>query len=314
MNQVVRAVFNGNQESKVNAIRRYKLRIRTFLAGLLLVTSISGFAQVDRIDSLLNDLVFNESDPLIIPKKTVKYDFLYSGVNFSSKTFYAGREIGDNMYNISGHLFYYNSSGLFMGASGRWYDQLTPGYTTTTLSVGYSKALDKNKLFRFRTMYSRFLYNDPESLSTYPDKNNFSLGLSFRKKWIGARISVNSLFGEDFRINLSTAIYSRFTLVKLGKYNKIYAAPEVSLFLGTETILLSPSAYQSMLKLPGNEKDVFGLLNTQFYVPVGISLGNFDVEFSASLNIPGTQDNTVSYPVTFYYAVSLGYMLPIVRN
>lgn len=277
------------------------------------MSGIPTFAQTDKIDSLLNDLIYNDSDPLIMPEKPVKFDFLYTGANYNSNTFYAGREIGSNMLNVSGNLFYYSSTGLFIGASGSWYNQLTPGYSNTTLSTGFSKAIDKKKLFTFRTSYSRFIYYKPDTASNYPYNNNFNLGLSFRKNRIGMRVAGNLLFGDEYKINLSTAIYSRFTLIKLGKYNKIYTAPEVSAFLGSETVSTTKTNSQNTDQTT-NLKDVFSLLNTQLYVPLGLSIGNFDFEFSYSVNLPTTQDVNISYPLNTFYSVSIGYMLPIAKK
>lgn len=279
----------------------------------LVMSGISALAQTDKIDSLLNDLVYNDSDPLIMPEKPVKFDFLYTGANYSSNTFYAGREIGSDMFNLSGNLFYYSSTGLFAGVSGCWYDQLTPSYSNTTLSAGFSKAIDKKKLFTFRTSYSRFIYYKPDTASYYPYTNNFNLGLSFRKKWIGVRVAGNLLFGEESKINISTAIYSRFTLIKLGKYNKIYTAPEVSAFLTTETVSTTKTNSQNPDQTT-NYKEVFGILNTQLYVPLGLSVGNFDFEFSYYINMPTTQDVNVTYPVKMFYSVSMSYMLPIAKR
>lgn len=280
---------------------------------VFLMSGISALAQTDRIDSLLNDLVYNDSDPLIMPEKPVKLDFLYGGINYSSNSFYAGREIGDNMYNVSGNIFYYNSTGLFIGTSGSWFGQLTPSYSNTTLSAGFSKAVDKKKLFTFRTSYSRFIYYKPDTGSYFPYENNLSLGLSFRKNWIGMRVAGNLLFGEESKVNISTALYSRFTLVKLNKYNKIYTAPELSAFLTTETVNTSKTNSQNTDQTM-NTRDVFGLINTQFYVPIGLSIGSFDLEFSYSVNLPTTQDVNISYSMNSFYSFSIGYMLPIAKR
>lgn len=309
MNRLPRAI----KYRKANIVQNLLInaaRIKYILILIFLLTGISGFSQADHLDSLLNDLVYNESDPLIIPEKPASYHFLYAGTIFNSKTMYAGREIGEDMINISGHLYYYTSWGLFAGASGRWFDQLTPGYNNTTLSIGFSKGLGEKKSFTFRSSYSRYIYTDPVLASLYPDKNNISLGLKYHKKWFGSRLSGSFLFGEGFSSNLAMAVYSRFTLVQFGNYNKIYTSPEVSFFLGPETVSVGQSGSQAA-ESPTNTKEVFGLLTTQLYAPVGISVGDFDFEFSCTLNIPRTQDASISYPATLYYTLSVGYMLPI---
>ena len=286
--------------------------MKKFIVIMLLIQSVSAFAQADRIDSLLNDLIYNASDPLIIPEKAVKLDFLYAGAYYSNNTFYAGREIGSNIFNIAGNLFYYNSAGFFAGISGIWYDQFTPAYSNTTLSAGFSKALDKKKLLTFRTSYSRFIYNNADSDIYYPYTNNLNLGLSFRKKWIGIRLAGNLLFGEENKLNFSTTVYSRFTIIKLGNYNKIYTAPQVSAYFSTEsvsTIVINSQTNDQT----ADYKDVFSLLNTQFCLPLGLSVGNFDFELSYFLNLPTTRDVNISYPVKSLYSFSIGYMLPIFR-
>ena len=283
--------------------------MKKLIIFLMIMSGTQLFAQTDKIDSLLNDLVYNDSDPLIMPEKPVKFDFLYAGGSLSSKSFYAGREIGSDMLSITGNIFYYNSTGLFMGVSGNWYDQLTPAYSNTTVSAGFSTALDKKKLFTFRTSYSRFIYNTPDTASYYPYANNLNLGLSFRKSWIGLRVSGNLLFGDESRINISPALFTRFTIIKLGKYNKIYTAPEVSAFFTSETVSTTQNTDPTL-----NTDEVFGLLNTQLYVPLGISVGNFDFEFSLSQNIPTTNDVNISYPAKTFYSVSVGYMVPIVKK
>jgi hypothetical protein len=278
---------------------------------IFLITNLAVFAQGDRIDSLLNDLIYSDSDPLMMPEKPVKFDFIFTGANFNSSTFYAGREVSSNMYNISGHIFYYSSTGLFAGVSGIWFDELTPSYSTTTLSAGFSKAIDKSKLLTFRTSYSRFLYYSTDTASVYPYKNNFSLGLTFRKKWVGARVSANLLFGDEYRVNISSGIYSRFTIAKFGKYNKIYSAPDLSVFFGPETVETSKS---NNSETTNNLKDVYSLLNTQLYIPIGISVGDFDLELSYSVNFPTTQDINTTYPVSSFYSISIGYLFPIMKQ
>ncbi|MBN1462493.1 MAG: hypothetical protein JXQ69_08490 [Paludibacteraceae bacterium] len=272
---------------------------------ILMISCYQLVAQTDKIDSLLNDLVYNYNDPLVLPEKAVKYDFFSVGTNYSNKTFYAGREIGDNMYTISGHLFYYNAIGLFVSASGNWLSQISPSYSNTTITGGYSKSIDKKKLFTFRTSYSRFLYNATDTISNYLYNNNFNIGFSFRKNWIGARVSGNLLFGEEYLPNLSTSLYTKFTLIKLGKYNKIYSTPELTAFFSNETF------YTTDLT---NTKTVFGLLNTQLTVPLIISISDFDVEFSYSLNLPFTQEENVTYPIDTYFTASISYMLPIAKK
>jgi hypothetical protein len=280
---------------------------------LFVIISLPVVAQPDKIDSLLNELIYEDIESLAVSGKPIKYDFIYAAANFNSDAFYAGREISSNMYNISGQLFYYNSTGLFAGISGIWFDQMKPAYSSTTFSAGYSKAIDKRKLLYFRTSYSRFLYYKPDTITTYPYKNNISMGFSFRKKWIGARISSNVLFGEEYKINLSAGVVSRINILKFGDYNKLYIAPDLSFLFSKETISTIDNSQTSTDQTP-ELKDVYGLLNTQLNIPFGITLGNFDLEFNYAINFPLTQDVNTSYPIKAFYGFSIGYMVPIEKK
>ena len=278
--------------------------VKRVFVFLFLLSATQLVAQSDKIDSLLNDLVFNQEDPFLVKMDDeLKYDFLYTGVNYSNNSYYAGREIGDQINNFSGHVFYYNYIGFFLGASGLFYNQLTPNYNNATFSAGYNTFINKKKTLSFRTSYSRYEYFNPDTSSYYPHKNNFNLGLSFRKKWLGARVSHNVLFGDYFSNNLSTAINLRFTILRLGKFNKIYTMPELSAFFSSETITIT-----------GVPTDKFGLLNTQLSLPISIALHDFDIEANYYINFPSSLDETIAYPVSSFFSVSVNYLLPIIRK
>ncbi len=277
---------------------------------LMIIASLPLFSQGDKIDSLLNDLIYNdtESDLFVAKVDPVKYDFIYVGSNYNSNTYYAGREIGSNMFSISEQLYYFNSTGIFIGASGNWYDQLTPGYNSTTFSAGYNTYLGKKKKISFQTSYSYFLYNS-DSTAVYPYTSNVSMGLYYRNKWFRARLSGNYMFGDETAISLSPAIYSRFKLFKIGKHFKVYTAPEISFYFGTETILIAGPPNRTL-----EYEDVFGLLNTQLQFPLIISIGDFDIDMTYSLNLPYTQDKSESYDTNSLYSISIAYMLPIEKK
>jgi hypothetical protein len=264
----------------------------------------SSFAQQeDKIDSLLNDLIFNDNT-LSTENESVKYDFIYTGASYSNKTYYAGREVGSDLMNIGGFAFYFHSSGLFAGASGLCFDELNPEYCSTTLTFGYGHSLDKNNLFNFKSSYSRFIFNDADSSSIYPYENNLNLGLSFSKGWFGMRVQGNFLFGNDYTYNLIPAISSSFNFWEFGRNNKFNFGPEISCYLGTETIT----------KKSKKTEDVFGLLNTQLNIPLSINLGNFELQVSYSLDVPFSQDNSVSYSPSSSYGISAAYMFSIEKT
>ena len=280
---------------------------------LLIMFGLSAWSQADRLDSLLMDVLGDDKEMMRLLNPPSAYYYLYGSIAGDSKSYYAGRELGDDMYNINGNLYFFHSKGFFLGASGSWYSQLDPSYNTTTVSAGFTGPLNLKKSLNFSASYCRYFYNtgDPETESVF--NNNIGTGLTLRNKWIGGRLSFNFLFGKEFGMNVTPEIFSHITIVRFGNYNKIELAPELYVFLGSETIEYENA---SNIGNPPQEsstttEDAYGLLNTCFYLPVCVFLGDFDLELGYSVNIPTTKDETYTYPVSSYFSFSIGYMLPL---
>ena len=119
--------------------------------------------------------------------------------------------------------------------------------------------------------------------------------------------------GKEFGMNATPEIFSHITIVTFGDYNKIELAPELYIFLGSETVEYENAANSGN---PPQEsatttEDAYGLLNTCFYLPVCVFLGDFDLEMGYSVNIPTTKNDAYTYPVSSYFSFSIGYMLPL---
>ena len=283
---------------------------RFFLQILILSCGFKSYAQPDRIDSLLLNVLGDDKD--IIRLLDPPSFYLYNGALCDSKTFYAGRESGDNLYTINGSTYLMHSRGYYIGASGAWYPKLNPSYNATVLSAGIIKPLNKKKSLSFRASYSRYFFNNTDSLSDNVLNNNIGVGLTLRNKWIGGRLSFNALFGSEYGINLSPEVFSNITIARLGTSGKLFLAPEVSLFIGSETIEYESSV--SSIDPSGTSyttTDKYGLLNTRIYLPVCVYVGDFDFELGYSFNIPTTQDKSVTYPVSSFLSFSVGYLLPL---
>ena len=282
-----------------------------FLLVIGLVLQINTHAQTDRIDSLLNDLFSDDKEIMRLLDKQPVLHLLYTGIDYQNRTFYAGREIGDHMFTLNYNVSYLNSKGISIGASGSWYSDLVPAYNSTILYAGIYKPVNKIKNLYFRATYNRYLFNKPDTAIEYPFKNNISTGFSLRNKWVGAKINTNLLFGQDFGMNFSASIYSKIRIVRFGLYNDVTFSPEVLCFIASETVELESSGSLSPGTGDIQTTDVYGLLNTQLYLPLYIALGNFDICVSYSVNLPTSKDDNLDYPVRSSFGISLGYFLPV---
>ncbi|MBN2212779.1 MAG: hypothetical protein JW723_00920 [Bacteroidales bacterium] len=282
---------------------------------LLILCGFPLRSQTDRLDSLLHDVLGDDKEMIRFLAPLPSYCYLYSVFSGDNKTSYAGREIGDNMYSMNGSIYFFHSKGFFVGTTGSWYSQLDPGYSNTIFSAGFFKALNPKKNLTFRASYNRYFYNNTDTEITNVFNNNLGAGLTLRNKWIGGRFSFNFLFGQDFGMNIMPNVFSRITIARFGKYNMIQFEPEFSLFIGSEIVEYtsagSLTGQQSDSQSSSPAKDVYGLLNTQFYFPLLIYAGDFDIELGYSVNIPHSQDESIEYPVNSFFSVSLGYLLPL---
>jgi len=281
---------------------------------IILISGLSAWSQTDRLDSLLNDMVWGNKELMRLLDPPSSYCYMYGGVAGENKTMYAGRELEDNMVAMNGNLYFFHSKGFFLGASGSWYGEPGDGYSNTIASAGINTPLNAKKSLNFRASYSRYFYANSDSAGENPFTNNVGAGISLRNKWIGGRLSLNLLFGQDFGMNVTPALFSRLPVVRFGKYNKIQLEPEISFFIGSESVELEKvggTGGQQGSQTTIETEDAYGLLNTQFYIPVCIYIGNFDIELGYSINIPSTQDDYIDYPASSYFSFSIGYLLPL---
>ncbi len=269
------------------------------------------FSQYDRVDSLLLDLFGNDRTVSSLYGQSQAGSYLYTGFFCDSKSFYAGRELGDDMYSVNGSIYWLSSAGFYAGASGSWYNQLDPGYNSTVVTAGIRKPLNKKQNLSFRLSYSRYFFNVNDSVDIVFN-NNLGAGLTLRNKWIGGHLSFNALFGKEFGMNVSSDIFANITLGRFGSTGKLFLAPEVSAFFGSETIEYQSEGNIIDIENPAiTTSDKYGLLNTRVYFPVCMYAGNFDIELGYSINFPTTQDNAITYPVSSFFSFSFGYLLPV---
>ena len=107
-----------------------------FICLIILLGSIPARSQNNELDSILDAILFEDEELVKLLTSKPKYHFLYWRTNYNNKTYYAGREIGDKQYNLSGQMYYFNYFGFYLGAAGAWYSQLDPHYNSTIVSPG----------------------------------------------------------------------------------------------------------------------------------------------------------------------------------
>ncbi|MCF8222543.1 MAG: hypothetical protein K9J25_05300 [Bacteroidales bacterium] len=300
-----------------------KRKAKTLLSGIsiMVIISLSSFsltAQEDKIDAILDSMFFSTDEEilLMLAEMNRNHNFIYSRVGYDNKTTYAGREIGSDQYNLSGQLFYLNSTGLYLGLSGAWYSQLDPSYRSTVVTGGYSNSLKKASWLRYRISYNRYFYNTDAS-SYDPDyTGSLSAGITLKNDNFGIRTDYSFLMGNEYASQASFDLFGDFLLFKPGKRSKIEFTPELSFYFGSEAV-----EYERISYLSGNSStsdmsefiymDKFGLMNTSINIPLEISLGDFSLELSYKYNFPRSLDPNYMYDNNSLFSISLSYFFMI---
>jgi len=275
-------------------------------------------AQEDKIDAILDSMFFNADDEilLMLAEMNRNHNFIYGRIGYDNKTVYAGREIGTDQYNLTGQLFYLNSTGLHLGVSGAWYSQMEPSYRSTVVSAGYSNGLGKNKGIRYRVSYNRYFYNSDTSDFVPVYTGSVNAGITLKAGHVGTRFDYSLLTGKEFGSQASADLFGNFTLFKIGKKIKCRVLPEVSFYFGSETVEFERYSYltngtQSSEEVDYIYEDRFGLMNTQLSMPLEISIGDFDIEVAYIYNINRSLDPDYTFDNVPMISFSLGYFFLI---
>lgn len=271
----------------------------------------------NHLDSLIDNIVFEDEELASLLGLNDRFQFLYGRLSFENNTFYAGRDLGYNQYNLTGQLVYFHSCGLNVTLSGVWYEKLEPQYAATAVSLGYSRKFNALKDFRFRASYDYYFYSSNDSVSDFTFNSSFNLGTTYRKKWGGSRVDFSLLTGNETRTQISWDFFANLVIVKFGFLNKLEFEPEISMFFGSEDVIdIKIGTVIGPLGRPRptinyTTSSQFGLMNSEIKLPLTLTLGDFDLELGYNVNIPHSLDPDFAYNVTGYLNFSVGYMLSL---
>lgn len=293
----------------------------TIFAIFLLLSFQSGAQGIEelqeqRIDSLLDAIVFEDPELMELLDLKSSFQFLYARVNYENQTYYVGRDISIDQFNTTAQLIYLHSSGLYLGGAAMLYEKFEPKVNTYAISLGYSGRLKRLNGLWGRISYNRYFYSKIDSVDERAFTNSLNLGATFRTKRGGVRVDASLLFGNETASQFTFDLFRDFTLAKFSLFNKLEFEPEVSFFWGSEKVLLLKTFQVTGLR--GRvfyeyddyvEKSKFGLMNAELKLPFTLSLGDFDFELGYNINFPRSLDPDYKYDITGYFNFSIGYII-----
>jgi hypothetical protein len=260
----------------------------------------------DIIDEIfLEDEVINE-----LSASLKNYQFLYISTTYNSDTYFSGRDIGVDQYNITPQITFANSNGIFASLSGIYYSEFVPKWDVTTATVGFSRNIGKDKLFKYSISYSKYFYsNDIDNI--YTNTINLGLGVRNKKRTLGTQLSGSYLFGEEQSFEMASRSFVNFNLLKTNK-TSLNFKPQLNIIAGKQTIELARIVNQNgQLTTQYTENDVFDLINTQINLPLLYSTNSFDFEAGYNINFPNAIGDEYNLKNTGFFSFSIGYLIDL---
>lgn len=236
-----------------------------------------------------------------------KYQFLYLTVNYNNDTYFSGRDIGLDQFNLNPRMTYLHYSGIYASVSGIYYDKFDPKWDLTTTSIGYGKSFGKNKTYKYATSYSKYFYNNGVD-NSFTNDLTISFGLKNKKRTLSTVLSGTYLFGNDQSFQIVSNSSATIKLLKLKKIN-LDLKPQLAFIAGKQTVELART-YVSFgtVNTYYEENDIFSLFNTQLSLPLQLRSNSFDLEVGYNINFPTAIGDEQDLKNTNFINISLSYL------
>lgn len=288
---------------------------KNIMSFLILLSGVFTYSQEKtpnkekEVDEIIDSL-FEEDGVLEELAKTIDdFQFLYLSINYNNNTYFSGRDIGIDQYNVRPQMTYMHSKGFMASISGMYYSNFVPRWDFTAATIGYNKNIGKKRI-RLYSYYSRYFYS---SGVDNPFENALTLGTGIKNKQqtIGTQLSGTYLFGKDESFQISSTIYASFKLLKTNK-STLKLRPELNFVAGKQTFELAQTyILNGVLTTDYLENDIFDLINTQINIPLEFSTNSFDFEFGYNINLPSAIGTESNLKATGFFNFSMAYLFDL---
>ncbi|MGY8938916.1 MAG: hypothetical protein ACKVK4_02960 [Flavobacteriales bacterium] len=297
-----------------DSYQRFTTTLKVF--GLLLFTMATSFCSygqednLDDIDGLLDELFFNDQqflDELI--ESDFSYNFIYTSVSYNNNTYFSGRDVGTNQFNIIPQVSYYHSSGFNASISGIYYQEFSPNWDFTSLSLGYFNTLGEQKMFVYNLGYTKYFYTD--GYDGFTNSIDLSFGVRNKKRNFGTTISASYVFGTDVSYQVVSNTFVNFTLKRISNF-AVRLRPAFNFIIAKQSLATEKIIFIDHQRILETVNfNIFDILNTQINIPISVSTKSWDFEFGYHLNFPNAVLKEKNLPTTSFFSLSLGYLFDL---
>jgi len=268
----------------------------------------------EEMDEIIDNIIAIDDEDLIdILEELNKYQVIFTSVDFSNKTYFLGRDIGVDQYNIATQVMYENSNGIFAGVSGTYYSEFDPRWDLTYLTLGYGKSFGKQDNIRAELSYNRYIFSNPSS-NDFENSLDASFDIATNDSSFGSSVESSYFFGGKTGFQLTASIYGDVDLFDLNsaKGSKVSFGPDLSFIFGSENI--DTSRIDNLeIDIPFinrivSEFETFSMRNIQLQLPVVFEFNDFYIEAGYNINFPIAFDFENDIDSTSYFNLELSYI------
>ncbi|MEO7989809.1 MAG: hypothetical protein ABI663_09725 [Chryseolinea sp.] len=299
------------------------------LTTIISASSASLFAQ--DADSLLNKTetiltledslsIFNLIDSLLAMPSPIGSQ-LAIRMGYNSNVLSAGRTLGIENFGLAPGLSFYHSSGLFADVTSYWSKDFDPSYYLTVASLGYMH--DFSKKFSVLAGYDHYFYNASGN-SYIPYQNTLYITPIIEFKPVSLSVNYSFYFGDQYVHRILPSLGLTLEKRKWWIFNRIAVLPTFSVLWGNEQITtvdwVEPKTREERrqnFRLYGWRfspvmvtRNVSGIMNYTFSVPLNITYKNWSLAFTYAYNIPkALTDEPLTISESSYLSGSLTYYI-----
>ncbi|MDD3095896.1 MAG: hypothetical protein PHD63_06605 [Candidatus Marinimicrobia bacterium] len=256
------------------------------------------------LDSLLAILESHRNEDIYaILGKGREYHMLYAQAAFENRTYFSGRDIGIEQWNVTFQTVYFYR-GFSAAAATMIYSEFEPRWNLSLVSAAYRHTLSRKLPLDLSLSYERYCYHDPDDSLNGAFPNALQLNISVSRTHWGAALNPALFFGSGGAISQeSISFYGDFRIWRKNDL-RLRFRPRLSLIFGSEI-----STYT---QFPGDpdpqETKIYGLLNSAIEMPLILHWKDLDLAVVWHFNLPRAPGSDTEYEPTSLFGFSLGYL------
>jgi hypothetical protein len=271
--------------------------------------------EINDIDDIVDELLMEESFNDLLVSIT-NFHFLYVSVNYNSDTYFSGRDIDVNQFNVTPQITYMHSKGYYASISSIIYSEFEPHWDVTIGTVGYSKNFGNKKIYSFYGSFSGYLYSNNNVDGLYKGTANAGLSIQNKKRTLGTQISGTYYFGGESTYQIIARTYGKLNLLKTKKHDLKFR-PQVNFITGTQLVDIGQPLQKEISTKESQAEDInltsnkYTLIYTQVNFPLQYSFNSFDFEAGYNVNFPSALESEVDLKNTSFFNLSISYLIDL---